>query len=255
MANTFRTPFFNRNEKHNTSAIEDKNCHMQQYMAIFLSKPELYSEVLTAPLNYKQELFFEKFNRFLTKYVEFKPIDDARFDTEYYFSDLSEYKVNTMNISGGEKRSGSERRNMIAGHKAVADKRNQVIDYFQRKYGWNMKESDPRLFLGHSKPWLNPSPELLVLQDYNTVLAMSYDDATFQTKYPTNLEKHLIPLAIRNKVFTDWKNEKNREFELEARKAREELKRKQQLEDELESNIQNIKNIKIEHIIIEDEDW
>jgi hypothetical protein len=255
-SSAFRTPFIDRSKQYSTAAIESKDCNMQQYMALFLSKPHLYSEVHSVALSCKQDVFFEKFSRFLSKYIEpsvANPNDELRFDTDYYFSDLSEYKVNTMNISGGEKRSGSERRNMISAHTSIADKRKQVTDYLQRKYGWNLKESDPRLFLGHTKPWLNPSPELLELQDYNSVISCAYDDENMSVPLPEKLEKHLIPLKIRNKVLTAWRNERNKISEIETLKIKEKMKRQRELEDAKESGISVPKVL--EHIKIDDEDW
>jgi hypothetical protein len=212
---------------------------MQKYMAIFLSKPELYSNVHHS--NDKQELFFNSFTSFITKYIvlESSPSDEYKFDMEMYFSSLAKFDVNKLNISGGENRTAGAKKAMLSKYHKISENRTIVVDYLNSKYGWKLGSSDPRLFLGHSQPWLNPSPALLELQGWNTILANSaYDDETMSKPLPANLDKNLIPLNIRNKVYTAWKNKKDKEIE-DARN----LARQKELEAEENPIVEPVNNV------------
>lgn len=224
----FKTPFIDRNVRYSTERFESKDCIMQKYMALFLSKPELYSSVLTSTT--KQYTFFNCFSKFIDKYIELNASasNEYKFDMEMYFTPLEKIEVSQLNITGGESRTAGAKKAMLSKYHSMAENRKTVIEYFNRKYGWNLAISDPRLFLGHSQPWLNPSPALLILQGWDTILANSaYDDETMSKPLPEDLDKDLVPLNIRNKVYTSWKNKINREIE-----KRTEIARKKQLEEE-----------------------
>ena len=131
---------------------------------------------------------------------------------------------------------------------------------------------DPRLFLGHSEPWKKASPELLNLQNWNAVISSAYDDETLTTPFPDNLDKRLIPLNIRNKVFTSWKNKHDKLLEIKIYKMEQEYKKKIDIEDneecivntvnivtpediELEMKRENLRKIIEENNADLDEDW
>lgn len=207
-------------------------------MALFLSKPELYSSVLTS-LN-KQEVFFICFDKFVTDYIDLNPShnDEYEFDMDAYFSSLKPYDVSSLDIAGGESRTVGAKKHMLNKYHKIAENREILINYMNKKYHWSLGVSDPRLFLGHSEPWLNPSPALLVLQGWDRIINdISYDDETMTKPLPENLDKNLIPLKIRNKVYTAWRNKKDREAE-DART----LARQQEIEEEEAPVVKTVNN-------------
>ncbi len=238
MSNTIKTPFIERNTRYSAARFETNDCVMQKYMALFLSKPELYSGVLTS-LD-KQELFFSCFTHFVADYIELNSshTDEYKFDMEMYFSALNTFDVNKLNITGGESRTAGAKKAMLNKYHKISENRKIVIEYLNKKYNWNLGSSDPRLFLGHSQPWLNPSPALLVLQGWDSIIATTaYDDETMTKPLPENLDKNMIPLKIRNKVYTAWKNKKDREAETARTLARQ-----RELEEEEAPSVKTVNN-------------
>jgi len=235
---TIKTPFIERNTRYSTTRFESNECIMQKYMALFLSKPELYSNVLTSID--KQELFFLDFKKFIENYIVLnsESDDEYKFDMEMYFSALNTFDVNKLNITGGESRTAGAKKAMLNKYYKISENRKIVIDYLNKKYNWNLASSDPRLFLGHSQPWLNPSPALLVLQGWDSIIKdISYDDETMTKPLPENLDKNMIPLKIRNKVYTAWKNKKDREAETARTLARQ-----RELEEEEAPAVKTVNN-------------
>ncbi len=234
-----KTPFIDKRTRYDASRFESPECVMQKYMALFLSKPELYARFLVAADN--QEIFFSCFSHFLKNYIvlDSSPSDEYKFDMEMYFSSLEKYDVSKINITGGESRSAGAKKAMLSKYHRISENRTIIIEYLNKKYGWNLGVSDPRLFLGHSQPWVNPSPALLLLQGWDTIIADSaYDDETMTKPLPKNLDKNLIPLNIRNKVYTAWKTKKDREIE-EARN----LAIQKELENEENPIVESVNNV------------
>jgi hypothetical protein len=251
MATVFRTPFIDRRVKTPAYRYEGKDCIMQLYMALFLSKPELYSLIsLATSSDEQQDYFFNQFRAFSSKYIEINDdiSNEYLFDMEYYFTSLCQYDVNVLNVTGGQKRSSGSKKQMLAKHHTISNHRNTLIEYFQKKYNWVLSGVvvDPRLFLGHSEPWKNASPELLNLQNWNEIISSAYDDETMTTPFPENLNKNLIPLKIRNKVFTAWKNQQDKLFEMERYKKEIEYKKQIEREDNEDNNVNIVSNEDIE---------
>jgi hypothetical protein len=280
MTTVFRTPFIDRRVKTPASRYEGKECIMQSYMALFLSKPELYERInLATGPDEQQDYFFNQFQIFASKYIEINDniSNEYLFDMEYYFTSLCKYDVNVLNVAGGEKRSAGAKKKMLSKHHTFSDNRNTLIDYFQKKYNWDLSGAviDPRLFLGHSEPWKKASPELLNLQNWNEIIINAYDDETLTTPFPEDLNKDLVPLKIRNKVYTAWKNKQNKLFEMERHKKEIEYKKQIEREDNETNNEKTVvktltpEEIEIENLrkkmeetrlkmladIGEDEDW
>ena len=256
MSKVFRTPFIDYRVKYSTSRYETTDCILQLYMALFLSKPELYPMMsLATGADEQQDYFFNQYNKFVSNYIELDAdiSNELKFDMEYYFSSLCDYDVNTLNVTGGQKRTAGGKRQMLAKHHITSNNRKMVVEYFQKKYNMSLSGAvvDSRLFLGHAEPWKKASPELLNLQNWNAVISCAYDDETLTTPFPDNLDKRLIPLNIRNKVFTAWKNKHDKLLEIKIYKMEQEYKKKIDLEDNEESTVNIVNNLTTEDIELE----
>ena len=179
---------------------------IQKYIALFLSKKELYDGIHQLGEDFKEDFFFSRFRRFLTKYYTIKNTD---FDLNQYFQSqhLSGKRCSTF-VGGGCSRSKSGRN--------VTDTNNsyamtlEVIEYFKKKYGVSISgKTDERLFIGQNAIWKFASPELLKLIGWDWVTECEYNDETMTKPLPENLDIQLVPLKIRNKVSQMWKKNKS----------------------------------------------
>lgn len=190
-------PYIDMSVKHDISKFYDHE--LQKYMALFISKSELYIDVLKLQPNAKQDYFFQKFRTFLMKYYV---IRESEFDLSNYFNSQHISSAGAVNIAGGGgSRSNSGRKALLDRYHNAQKYTKDVIDYFRRKYCVDISgENDKRLFIGHKMPWINPSPDLLEKEDWKWVVECSYCDDTFVTPIPDNIDLQLVPLKIRNKV-------------------------------------------------------
>jgi len=204
-SNIPKVPFFDRRQTYNVSYFE--NSQIQIYMALFLSKPELYDRVHQQSESLKQDEFFKLFNRFLSKYYTYNV--EKEFDLYTYFGSLHQEKKGERNVCGGSGvKSKSANKCFMEKHRAFVELTEKSIEYLYQKYKIVIhSEKDNRTFLGHTEIWRNPSPELL--GEYAWVCKRSYEDETFVTPLPDQLDISLIPLSIRNKAYQKWKNQKN----------------------------------------------
>lgn len=221
----------------NKSAVYDKSVFetsiMQVYVALFISKPELYASVHKLPSYAKQEEFFKLFRKFVLKYYTFDVRDERDIEWMVYFGSLQVDKAGCANICGGSggSRSNSGKKGMLDNYKSGQEMTKKMIVYLSDKY---KVLADDREFIGHKQIWMDPSPALLEKAGMEWVANEGYDDETFATEFPVKLDKSLVPLAIRNKVVQKWKKWKSdktaAEMAAAAKPSREEE------EEEAESN-------------------
>ena len=179
--------------------------HPAQYiLALFLTKPELYSEHSTCKERDRQDYFFYSFRQFAANYYNFSE------DESVYFMSVKKYAAGEANICGGcGSRSGSYKRYFKDRHKKSEQARETRIDQFAKKYRVSFeKGNDPRLFLGVTEIWnkLNKSLEIVSASKWANASKFSYSDESFKTPIPEKVEKILIPLAIRNKTLQNIRN-------------------------------------------------
>jgi len=198
-------PKYDMSVKHDISKFYSHT--LQKYVALFLSKPELYEDIHTQNANDKQDYFFYAFKKFLGKFYAFK---DGDFDALNYFSSQHVDLAGAANIcGGGGAKSKSSKKYFTDKYKEAQAHTKDVIAYFQRKYGISVGgKDDQRLFLGHARPWMNASPELLDKEGWNWVKDQCYLDETMTAEFPERLDTQLVPLSVRNKVFQMWKKKR-----------------------------------------------
>lgn len=198
-------PYFDRRMNYSTNIF--KNSVIQTYIALFISKQDLYKDIYDLHDNDKQSYFFNKFRRFLLKYYIFNIEKD--FDLMTYFGDLQIHKKGGVSICGGGDSSRNAKKNALKSFKNSCENTVKTIEYISSKYKITINsECDEREFIGHKYIWKNPSPKLLEKDGWQWVSVQNYDDITFKTPFPDVLDKTLVPLEIRNKVYQKWKNEK-----------------------------------------------
>lgn len=202
-----KIPFFDKRRTYSVDVFE--NSIIQTYLALFLSKPELYKSVPLQSDSLKQDEFFKQFNKFLSKYYTYKI--DTDFDLYTYFGTLYLEKKGERNVCGGSGiKSKSSNRCFMERHREMTELIEKSVDYLYQKYKIVIQsDRDSRVFLGHTEIWKNPSPALLEKMGYTWVSQRCYDDETLQTPFPEELDVSLIPLSIRNKAYQKWKNQKN----------------------------------------------
>ena len=165
-------------------------------MALFLTKPQLYCEYTKH--RYPQDYFFEQFRKFASNYHRFSG------DECVYFGSTRKETAGEANICGGVgKVSASTSRYFKQKYRGIEESREKLIDDFAKKYGVSFEPgSDARLFLGVTEIWnrLGMASEIIARSKYADVCERSYDDASFETAFPSKLEKTLVPFEIRNRV-------------------------------------------------------
>jgi hypothetical protein len=171
------------------------NSSYEKYIALFLSKPELFDKIHTFPDSYKQVYFFQRFYKFLTKYINIT--QDVLHSEEYLYVTCRLVLKQPLHAFNGK-----ESRILFANEQLQCKKEN---DFLNKKYGF-IESDDNRTFLGVKKIWLNP-----VLQQpwIDIVNNSQYDDYTFIQPFPPNLDKDFVPLNIRNKVLQLYKKFKH----------------------------------------------
>lgn len=175
---------------------------MQKYIALFLSRPALYECVVTAQPNMKQYLFFKRFHIFLEKYYNISY--DKDLEMLAYFGCLYAYKAGEVDVAGGGS-TNAGRKQLLQDFNQSQDTVKRNIRMFQTKYGISISnEIDNRVFIGHTMPWLNPSPALLERNSWTWVATQCYDDASMTAPLPDVVTPALVPLAIRNVVYQKW---------------------------------------------------
>jgi hypothetical protein len=210
--NGMKIPTFNRSLTYTTDVFETS--HMQVYIALFLSKPQLYSSVLTLPSYAKQEKFFELFRKFVCKYYTFDVNDPRDIELMMYFGSLQVDKSGCANIcGGGGGRSSSGKKYLLDNYKSGQEFTKKSIVYLGDKYRIRIDgTSDEREFIGHKQIWMEPSPDLLKKNGMEWVVEQSYDDETFASEFGMLLDKSLVPLQIRNKAIQKWKKWKSEKY-------------------------------------------
>lgn len=197
-----KIPFVDSNKKYN---VENMYSHAyQKYVALFLSRPELYKSVLTARATEKQDEFFRAFGRFVSKYVNINSEKD--FDGMVYFRSLNIDKAGAANVCGGGGRmSNTSRKQFLDDYRSNQEARVKYAAYLTAKYKITVtNERDERVFIGHKEPWKNPSPELLKKEGWDTRVCDCYEDEKMLAPFPESLEIAFIPLSIRNKAYHKW---------------------------------------------------
>lgn len=200
-----------------------ENHPLQSIMALFLTKHDLYKDHYSE--KDKQGYFFNRFRLFASNYYNF---DNS--DASVYFMSLYKYRAGEYDVCGGCKMTSSAARYFKARHASAEAEREKIIDEFSKKYRtmFNQKGvEDPRLFLGVTQIWnkLDRAEEIVANSQWPDIRARSYNDHTFKTPFPEKLEKHLIPLTMRNRTLQKYRNEqmsKSDKIYLPIRPCREE---------------------------------
>ena len=111
---------------------------------------------------------------------------------------------------GGGRMSGSASRYFKNRHHGFEEMREKQIGRFAKKYGISFDPSteDVRLFLGVNEIWnkLDQVEDIIAASNWANVRNMSYNDESFATPFPKQLEKELVPLAIRNKTMQRFRD-------------------------------------------------
>lgn len=199
-------PYFDRRITYSTDVF--KSSIIQTYIALFISKPELYSGIHEVHDYEKQSYFFKKFHKFLYQYYHLNV--DKEFDLINYFNDLQINKKGSISVCGGGDASRNAKKNALKSFNKSVENNVKCIEYFNQKYKIIINsERDDREFIGHKEIWKNPSPKLLKKDSWEWVTNDFYDDLTFTKQLPDTLNKFLVPLEIRNKAYQKWKNQKS----------------------------------------------
>jgi len=239
-------PFFDRRQTFSNEIF--KNCNIQTYVALFISNPDLYKEIHTLHDTDKQSYFFKKFRLFLLKYHHFNIERD--FDMMNYFNDLQLQKKGSVSVCGGGDFSRNAKKNARKNYNKSVENDIKIIDYFQQKYKITINsELDEREFIGHRYIWKNPSPKLLEKDKWEWVAEQSYDDLLLNLPFPKILDKYLVPLEIRNKVYQKWKNSKPR---IAVTLTKSESDDEPETEPEAEHKLKNEKQ-EVPQLLISDE--
>lgn len=187
------------------SLTDFENHPLQSIMALFLTKRDLYKEHNSE--KDKQGYFFYRFRLFAANYHNF---DNS--DASVYFMSLYKYRAGEYDVCGGCKMTSSAARYFKARHASAEAERAKIIDAFSKKYRTTFNQKgveDPRLFLGVTQIWnkLDRAEEIVTKSQWPDIRTRSYNDHTFKTPFPEKLEKHLIPLTMRNRALQKYKNE------------------------------------------------
>lgn len=204
--------------KYNIATFHDHE--VQWLIALFCIKSELYKD--HQKYRYKQDYFFAMFRKFAANYYNFSG------DESVYFDTVRKEEAGEANIcGGGGKMSGASSRYFKGRYKAIEESRETRIDDFAKKYGvsFDTSKTDPRLFLGVTEIWnkLDRVLEIVAGSKWADVREMSYDDASFVTPLPKNLEKELVPHEIRNRAMQKFRASKLSSRPIVARKPRPEI--------------------------------
>jgi len=178
---------------------------VQSILALFLTKPALYKDYVK--VRDRQGYFFERFRRFAADYYHFSA------DESVYFMSTRKEAAGEANICGGSgKMSGASSRYFKNKYHQIEEARNAQIDQFAKKYGVTFATgSDTRLFVGVTEIWnkLDNALNIVAASQWADVVEKSYEDVTFLTPIPMNLDKNLVPFAIRNRAMQKRRNMKS----------------------------------------------
>ena len=202
----FKVPSYNRALKYSLDGFEDHP--MQDLMALFISKrQEDITESLksTSKFNY-EDVFFLAFYRFISPYIN---LDTLPIDTLIYFQSSSEQSAATkVPCAGVGKKSCSYGNGFRRQDKSSSTKDRPRTMYFEEKYEASIRgEKDQRVFLDEPHIWnILATGKYVMPEKWRNIANSAYDDATLTEKIPRTLNKHLVPLDIRNKVVQKHKH-------------------------------------------------
>ena len=231
----FRPPYYDRSATYSIAAFYDHS--LQTIMAIFIAKtPSLTTDLSSVLPADRQDYFFYRFRNFANKYV------NLSLDDEIYFSSTSKEKAGTQ---GGGIRAGKY---FVDKDKRKQSNHAEKIKYFEQKFKCSISgEKDERLFLGVRQIWNRIAIERdELLTPYMSAVACAYDDDTMNTPIPDKLNRYLVPLNIRNKVFQKWTNRRNRIVPVNLRESEE---------SEIEYKKPEPALFTIQPVLLGDEDW
>jgi hypothetical protein len=227
---SIKLPYFDRRRTYSASFYTEHE--IQAIMALYLSDPSNYVDILTFSMEYREKIFMESFQRFMGKYININY--ESNFDTFIYFQALNVDTKGSVNLAGGCDTSKSGKRDMIKRYQLEQDNNKLLRKYLSEKYKLDFSSGDPRLFLGHREIWYNPSPDLLKLEGWEWVIEKSYNEIDYQQKKPIPYDMDkvkgsirlsvLIPLTIRTKVLQDLANDKRKIYEIEEFKREQSKK-------------------------------
>lgn len=201
MSADLKIPYFDHRKTYDANERFSRD-PMQKLMALFLSRPENYSELGSIDPMDQEDAFFRLFLRFADDYITLTL--EKHFDTICYFRSLAVDRPGAVNVcGGGGKLSGSTKKYFKDRHKRGVENTKNMNAYLADKY---KVLSHTRTFLGHTEIWKNPDPHLLELEGWQWVADQTYNDPTFKTPFPEKLDSALVPLEIRNKTIQKWQN-------------------------------------------------
>lgn len=175
---------------------------IQNVLAVFVHTKQ-YAGVENIAYNQRQSQFFIKFHRFRENYMGLNRTEDANI----YFNCTDVYQSGDICICGGG--NGQSR----AGDKRIKDDfykmqtdREKNNKYFEKKYRACITgKNDERLFLGITQIWHRVcDPAFQMSEEWVRIAECAYSDPTLAAPFPILLDKKLVPLAIRNKVWQKW---------------------------------------------------
>jgi len=183
-----------------TYSISEFDSHINQsLMAVYIARyPQLGGELLAMGSADREDYFFHCFYHFMNKY---RNVDTS--DAAIYFGSTSKDKAGAFAASSGKDR-GKYFKDKY--HASTKDHLARIA-YFERKYKCTITgEKDERRFLGHTHIWNKLATQRdRILAPYQSVIESACDNITM---LPQNLNKSLVPLNIRNKVYQTWQTQR-----------------------------------------------
>jgi hypothetical protein len=205
----FQAPYYNRSVSYNICDFQSH--YMQSLIALFMDKKyaDLLSRIKNAPKFCREDIFFDEFTRFISKYVKYETLP---IDVVIYFRSSSEQKPGTQLGVGG---TGNKSNSYAKSFKTANVRSNQcnkaMTEYFETKYRAHIRDDkDERRFLGEKHIWDKVAMEEYVMPAiWREVVETGYDDETLTKPIPYSLDKNLVPLDIRNRVVQKYKSQMN----------------------------------------------
>ncbi len=178
---------------------------LQMVMALFLSHPQLYADHIHQ--KNKELYFFREFHKFARNYYRLDP--DQEPDAAVYFHCVEEAPVSSVSVCGGMGRrrvslaAKSHFKREVAVQRSAWIKR---VREFEARHRIQFDRFDPRRFLGERQIWtkLHRSDDIVALSKWPAVAQIAYSDVSFRQPLPLDLEKRLVPFAIRDRVCEEY---------------------------------------------------
>jgi hypothetical protein len=196
----FQAPYYNYSMKYDIGLFKDHA--LQNLLALFVSKKQEYLSLRMKPCPKfcREDYFFVEFIRFIGKYMNYETL---AVDAMIYFNSTAEQVAGTQLGAGGTgNKSSSYAKSMRDSNQRSVESTAAKVAYMETKYRTKIRgDKDERVFLDVPRIWDLITEEKYVMPEkWLAVVARAYDDETLVAPVPADLDKALVPLAIRNKV-------------------------------------------------------